>query len=746
MAIVTSHTIHVAILPTSSYELDIGPLKLKTFQLGPTEHILESSPVVSVLWHPLGPLGHTLVTITQDAVVRLWEVSEKDRWSFDKCPLSIDLKKLANADHAEQNIKASKFGYSKGFSPDAVDLEPAAASFGGLGRRGESPWASMTLWIATTGADLYALSPLLPSKWQAYPGQMQALTDEMDLKRLLSQEADETLDSETLHRQTAWVAEFYDQEPFIVSLPSGAERREVYTLPRHPEEVPRLQGPFDFDNDDIENVSDLVVRNIPIGDDPLELETGEVLEDEDEEIDPVGATAIFILSQPGTVRILLDLDGIEGQWLPSKTPHSTPKKQPPSKNDFQDDHILFPFETISVLPRPTEDADFEDLYPAFTIDAQSPFAFWITHEQGVSYLSADSWIEMLRQELDDPAETGVDFRLASLSGSAVEHTTKFDPDQLPDSSPLIPASIVISDTDLGYLVITSINRQPRAVVLDAHIRDPLRLSTTSDHAFSPNEALPPLLMPAESREAYQPDNRFHQPSQIPAFLKTLNRRSNFSTRDQVRLTGATLNLFLEVHRVFRAECQQVGDAAARLYRAVGRLQNEYHDQIQKLRELISRVEDLAGVIEESYEEGDSKNGLEARLGKAKAKQADLQNRYKQIQKKLNRLNERQMSDREKAFAVELKDHAKQLDDTTESREKGRLWRRLDEMRQLVQELSTELQKIPQANAQDANDKRLPVPTGFRKERLRQVDDLLAREDAMVESAADRLQRLSVLSS
>ena len=75
----------------------------------------------------LGSLGRCLVTITADSVVRLWEIDRENRWSFDRCSLSIDLKKLGNAHYAEQDLNASSFGY-KAFSPDTAELEPGRGS------------------------------------------------------------------------------------------------------------------------------------------------------------------------------------------------------------------------------------------------------------------------------------------------------------------------------------------------------------------------------------------------------------------------------------------------------------------------------------------------------------------------------------------------------------------------------------------------------------------------------------------
>jgi len=184
MAVVTSHTVHVVVLHNHNhYELDIAPAPLRTFHLGPSQHVMERAPLVSVLWHPLSPFGRCLVTVTADAVVRLWELDRENRMSFQHCELSIDLSRLANAKNADDDLSASEFGRGASYMPDRAYLQPTAAAFGGVGRAGENPWSAMTLWIATREGDLYALCPLIPSKFRAFPGCTRNLWDSITAKR-----------------------------------------------------------------------------------------------------------------------------------------------------------------------------------------------------------------------------------------------------------------------------------------------------------------------------------------------------------------------------------------------------------------------------------------------------------------------------------------------------------------------------------------------------------------------------------
>lgn len=317
LAVSTSHTVHVVNLPDSSL-LESGDdslIKPKTFQVGPTAHVLEESPIATVLWHPLGYHGRCLVTITQTGVVRLWEVNRSDRSSFSEPSLSIDLQKLANATNDQEDLSASKYGAPKGFSPDAADLEVAAAYFGDFPEQeGVHGWAPMTLWIATVAGDVYALCPLLPSRWQLVesPGAstlMQTLTSSININYADISEAASApkYEKKTADKQLSWLSDILYQDPFNEELSNG-DSIKVFTRPASVPAIPLLQGPFTImpEVDDFE-LCDMVVYSLKTFSDGSEEEAAEGLP----------AAVVCLLTDTCQVHVCLDLEGIVGRWLPS---------------------------------------------------------------------------------------------------------------------------------------------------------------------------------------------------------------------------------------------------------------------------------------------------------------------------------------------------------------------------------------------------------------------------------------------
>lgn len=336
MAIATTHTIHVAVLPNSSHLTGIGsnpsPIRPRTFQLGPTAHVLERGSVCSVLWHPLGQRGRTLVTVTEDAVVRLWDVNKDDRWSFAEPALAIDLRKLASMPSiaAPSDVVPREYGDSKTFSPDYVEMEVAAACFGresrgidvygdgGIEDYGDG-WAPMTLYVAMKAGDVYALCPLLPARWQATPSLLQSLGAAVATNEdyyVADDDGDAIPSGVEQQQQNFWLREIFSQEPIIEQTQMATEPAEIYRRPSRPGIVPALQGPFEFhpNMEDDADITDIIVLEPPSVID----DTDDMWETFIEGSKGSSMDVMALATNDGRVHVCLQLDGIEGRWLPQE--------------------------------------------------------------------------------------------------------------------------------------------------------------------------------------------------------------------------------------------------------------------------------------------------------------------------------------------------------------------------------------------------------------------------------------------
>lgn len=285
--------------------------------------MLSQAGVTNILWHPCGVGGNCLVTVTADAIVRLWEIKHEDRFSFANPSLAIDVKKLAVGSSEEDDFAPDKFERNRGFSSDDVGLEVASACFGGSGSSHESGWSATTLWIAMKGGDIYALCPLLPSKWQPSATLIPSLSQTAVAKDA-SREKGEFSDpagERQCKDQLEWIRDVDGQDPMpLDSDEDFSPAPEVYRRPSHPGPIPRLQGPFQMSSEDIEEdleLSDIHVIAARIDDeDFMDDESDSEAESTDEQ--GVSTPVIVLMTISGRVYVCLDLEGVEGQWLPRR--------------------------------------------------------------------------------------------------------------------------------------------------------------------------------------------------------------------------------------------------------------------------------------------------------------------------------------------------------------------------------------------------------------------------------------------
>lgn len=279
---------------------------------------------MKALWHPLGVGGDCIVTITAEAVVRVWELDRGNRWSFDSPNLAFDLKKVAYGKFSEDDFSPIDLKVNRGFSLDGLGMEVASACFGGTGSEAESGWSSMTLWIAMKEGDVYALCPILPSKWQPPSTLVPSLTTTVAAKAAIQEEELGSLEERRQSdEQYQWLTAIDKQDPISVFGEFGTSTGiSIYDRPSSPGPIPRLQGPFRILPD--EEDQDLELASIHVIASKLDMEG--LMDDEDDEYasveeddrDGLSASVICLMTTNGRLHICLDLDGVEAQWLPSR--------------------------------------------------------------------------------------------------------------------------------------------------------------------------------------------------------------------------------------------------------------------------------------------------------------------------------------------------------------------------------------------------------------------------------------------
>ncbi|KAL8853165.1 MAG: hypothetical protein Q9221_002047 [Calogaya cf. arnoldii] len=776
LAIATSHTVHIVVLPDSSKfeESTQSPLKLQTHTVGPTTHVLSQSPVVSILWHPLGVNGTCLVTVTTEAVVRLWELNRSNRWSFDSPTLAIDLTKLDAATSQLDDVSPSGMHSGRGFSADAVDMEIASACFGGTGSSDESAWSAMTFWLTTTDGDVYALCPLLPSKWQPSSTQLPSLSSvAVAGAAIASQDADFLGDDVPLNTdQCDFVSEIDAQEPMLATRDDDITINDaIYNRPKRPGPIPKLQGPFQLAAGslvDYLDVSDVHVIASKLDTEEMILGADDESElDLQEDIIGLSAAVVCLMTTGGRVHLFLDLEGVEGQWLPAKAPER------PSSASASHELIL-----VEALDTLDAEAISENEWPTFSRDPFSRYSFNTTHSQGVYFFSLDPWTKRLEDELQNSTTVGANFRLNMLrqsSGTLRESIIRFDQDRFTSNNTSSPsasanACVVLHDSDLGYFLLTSTNdgTHPHAVTLDIPKSFTFKQEPLSDDDFEnpnlypdSNDSTADLSLTTHvARSAYEPPSTFwNQSSLLQLTSQSLPPHRRRTLREEIRLSTATLELMTSAHRLLSNETHAIKTAAADLFNRCERMLQELRTQIERVREVNGRAEQLLlGGGDEDTEGENASERLGSRAQQCLAKQERLTARMEKLRRKAGRLEIRAVGDKEREFNKEMAslekvvckpdeedDNDSFLDDTKGGNKhmvSKAYWQRYEELRDMATELAERAKQVEgKSGGRKRADDGYGVSNDMRRRKIQQVMGLLEREEALVEGVVMRLERL-----
>lgn len=753
MAIVTTHTVRVILIPDSSHltaqSLDV--IKPKSWTLGPTTHVIDRSPIAAALWHPLGVNGCALVTITKDAIVRVWELSQNDRWSFDTPSLTIDLKKLADGTSLEQNFAAANDVTNKGFSPDSFEMEVAAACFAG---RGSGGWSPMTLWIAMREGDVYALCPLLPTHWSPPPTLIPSLSISI-VGNLGAVEHDPHISEPAkllAQQQLDWMSDLDNQEPKVVEGPPGEPPTEIYQRPSKPGIVPRLQGPFELhlspeSEDDLDmELTDIFVIGEKLDTEELMMGEEEDLEMEEIEREGLSLSVVCLLSSSGQLRICLDLNGVQAQWLPPRNKLKSVGRlaataEPPSLLTFQSLDVLTSLESA------------EERWPMISPDTTSRYSFFVTHPTSITHVSLAPWVFRLESELQGDSQAGSDFRIDLLvSGQSSTRERLYTNPGYGDSHLPLAAAVAIRDPDLGYFLLSATPFEPVAMQFD-----------TPDDDFEPIDSVSPTfdrdaeVQPLdfyEPRPVFQPSHAFDESSALPALLEQL-RTSRHKTivNQEVRLSPVTLQIFTNAHKILSEETHRLGLAASELFLRCEKLQTELRQQITKANEVKGRVEAVTGEDQDEERPESTNAAFERRLKAAKERGEGLRQRLEKMRKTVTKATSRELSDKERAWVNEVKAMDTSILGSETSQESParlkQILRRYEEVKQLREDLVEQAKKLGEtASEGDENlgssTIDLRIPSDLRRTKINQVRGLLERESALVEAVKARLERLQVV--
>lgn len=521
---------------------------------------------------------------------------------------------------------------------------------------GDQGWRPFTLYILMRSGDVYALTPVVPSRWNVSRDYIQRLSLEIT-SELDSFDEQTSLELKSVIRhQTKWINDVLNQQAVIANAQLGfsTPRAQIPSCFKRPEVVgpsPVLQGPFLFDPAPVETGGE----DYPAACDIFHLEAG-----------PVGV--IGIVYSDGKLDICLETDPITAKWVDKKR---KPKAKAPG--DHSGLPVIASYETINLQISAGNDSEYTS-WPVFTPDPHSNQLWFVNHRTGVVAFSMKGWLGKLEEVLEDD-EDG-DFLTRMLENSPRSLVQNI----VDTSGSAVDGCAVVYEAYIGYLLVAGHRNGLSSVEFDEPVGAPAFLSPEDSadnsiildppqrHRFaasvastprrfqSPDDSFSmpkssqqqqqqqqptPITLPAVPKVSilqppYQASPEFTRPSALPEFLRGLRH-----AKQPFMFSSTTLKKFREARDTLKAEFDALMSGAQEMHDRAAAQRLEYSKQLETLNSIDARL----GALQSK--------AVRERLERFITRQEALQERADTLLRRLIVDSEVGLSDAEKKWSREV---------------------------------------------------------------------------------------------
>lgn len=556
LAIVGEKRVAVCLLPSpgfvrSSYE----KLRAVCRQIGTTYHNESSDKTVRVVWHPFGVQGSSLVILTSDAYVRVYDITMDQETTCEVPDQVFDLNALAGRERQRTS-----------FIPDPESFEPASCCFAS----GDLCWRPFSLYILMRGGDIYALCPIVPSRWVPSENYLHSLHRELSTQvDALEDFIDVTRSGKlALRQQAKWLEEVLNQEAARRSSSINRRDQEFYfTRPESVNPTPKLQGPF-------------LLQPAPIDTSAEEVYACDIIHTTS---DPVAT--ISVVWSNANIDVFLEFEPIQARWVGKKLRQKSPEED---KNL----PIIATFETIK-LKTPLPENHARKHWPVFMENPLIGEVVFIAHYAGVEAVDMSEWLRGLKLVADP--EEGEDFiakQLQRTQGSVVKKVVDSGK-TLPNLTHPIVGCLVLQDSYVGYILVASSETSVYAADFDI----PFEFRNTVDPEDVLILANPPksslaTYIPSISMPLYDPPITLREPPGLYHFIAANVHRNPQLMKGPLHYNAESLEILRQAREQVKREYEKFTSVAEIMYTHAKQQKAEYERQLLKVHEIITRQEGI----------------------------------------------------------------------------------------------------------------------------------------------------------
>ncbi|KAJ9124053.1 hypothetical protein QFC22_000846 [Naganishia vaughanmartiniae] len=729
----------------------------------------ESSKVAKIEWHPWGEDGKSLLILTEDGILREFDVQRDcDEPQQEVSFLSDGLPARRRGSSGKTPVKATT-KRRRGFGvPDEEAQSAVSFSIG----QGSGDWGSMTVYGLMANGDVWALCPVLPSRCSLPESYVDALNVFLQYKanQLLAEKPiKETGDvfRDARIRRLAAQRRFADilASQIIAQKSSGAgignvgtDQTYTITLPNskylNDSKPLKRQGPFLFKPAPEELV--------------LSAETGPRVEgaasdikvlpgtgahsaangkgkDDDEALQLTssgsGVGVVAIAWKDGRVDMCLEVAKVEALWV---------------EDDLDDEHdtpCFAVYETIDLglLPEirnaPGHTGSITSRYsilvndpPSFISDPMDESTFYVAHALGVHRVSVAPWMDALTAALAEDEEEKLDqFWESGLKSDSTWAIDALDQRRIATNGAVTGLALV-SDLRVGTTLI-SMTASRHVVALDlmataTSAPDPL-MTPTKVHESPRKPAYTSLL----AQQAY--DVRSQDFDRILANLQVRSMIPPGKGKQPIQsITADDLRLFAQVTQKFAAAIKEVRSTSSHVEGRLDLQVEEVARQLKNVKSIIAQIRAVNGEDDSAvrqalpeFDTTDTLGYLRERSKQLIEKQQDITERLQKAMQTMMDNAHPDLSLQEKAWMQDLEKMQNVVEDEESSKSlKSRIRAVKEELDSLKSKIATP--------AESSDPSSSLSPQSLRMGRLERIEASLAHKTGTIDSMISEVDNLS----
>lgn len=502
-------------------------------------------------------------------------------------------------------------------------MEPMSCCFG-EGRQG---WRPFTLYILMRGGDIYALTPLVPSRWGAPREYLQNLSLDITADFENLDETTTLRERLVLRQQMKWINHVLNQEKNLASSFGNVSNKAPTCLTRPGEDKapsPLLQGPFLFQ---------------PA---PLEFPGKSYYACDIFHVEAGALGVIGVLFSNGKVDICLEFELLGAKWIDKKKKETEGVVLP----------VIAAYESINL----DIGDDSTNNWPVFVTDPRSEQVWYVNHNLGVVSFSMKEWLSRLVAVIDDDEEDG--FMARSLENSPQSTVRKVIDHGKRSACVIDPiiGSVVVYEAYLGYILVAATPSSvesaefdevlARVTPNDADTRAQPVAATPYRNTALPSTPHTPTLPTTQKKTSilsppYTPSLEFRRPSALPLLLQQAAAHNSRLVRAPIMFSTES-NEFLRMARdTLKVEYDRIMEGAQEMYDRAAMQRIEYRKQLETINKASESLDKLRS------------KDVRERLDKYLKKQDELQARADEVLKLMIVKGKMGLSDAEKGWFKEI---------------------------------------------------------------------------------------------